>query len=196
MHQVKFIIANHSFILNRGLSGILKEFRNVEVSEIIENLASLELAIATHKPSYLIISSDLLSGVDALMMNKLYQLSPRTEIIHLITSSASIQTGNIPYSININFNRKEISDFFTHLLEKQISENEEVGSEISEREKVILGHVAMGKTNKDIADELNISIHTVITHRKNITAKLGIKSISGLTVYAIFNGIISMEDVE
>ena len=45
-----------------------------------------------------------------------------------------------------------------------------------------------------IADRLNISVNTVLSHRKNITAKLGIKSVSGLSVYAIMNGIISLPD--
>ena len=51
------------------------------------------------------------------------------------------------------------------------------------------------KTNKEVANELFISTHTVISHRKNITRKLGIKTVSGLTVYAILNQIISMEDI-
>jgi DNA-binding CsgD family transcriptional regulator len=53
----------------------------------------------------------------------------------------------------------------------------------------------MGYASKDIADKLNISTHTVITHRKNITEKLGIKSIPGLTVYAILNKIIDTEEL-
>jgi DNA-binding CsgD family transcriptional regulator len=63
-------------------------------------------------------------------------------------------------------------------------------NELTAREKDILRQVAMGYSNKEIADSLFISIHTVITHRKNITGKLGIKSISGLTVYAIINRLI------
>lgn len=62
--------------------------------------------------------------------------------------------------------------------------------ELSAREKEILVSVAMGKLNKEIADEYDISIHTVITHRKNITRKTGIKTVAGLTVYAILNGLI------
>jgi len=51
-------------------------------------------------------------------------------------------------------------------------------------------------TSKEIAEKLFLSAHTVITHRKNITTKLGIKTISGLTVYAILNNIISIGDLE
>ena len=50
--------------------------------------------------------------------------------------------------------------------------------------------VASGKLNKEIADALQISINTVLTHRKNISSKLGIKSVSGLSVYAMMNGYI------
>jgi DNA-binding CsgD family transcriptional regulator len=66
---------------------------------------------------------------------------------------------------------------------------------LSTRETDILKEVAMGFSNKEIAERLFISINTVITHRKNITEKLGIKSISGLTVYALMNQLIAPEDV-
>ena len=60
--------------------------------------------------------------------------------------------------------------------------------ELSPREIEVISLIATGKTNKEIADRLNISQTTVITHRKNITDKLGIKSVSGLTIYAVING--------
>ncbi|MBR3500910.1 MAG: helix-turn-helix transcriptional regulator [Bacteroidales bacterium] len=88
------------------------------------------------------------------------------------------------------------------LLEKgrdRIETQEETGSGqdiLSDREKEIVKEIARGLTNKEIADKLFISVFTVTTHRKNITQKLGIKTIAGLTVYALMNGLISPEEIE
>lgn len=67
---------------------------------------------------------------------------------------------------------------------------------LTERETDVLRLVAYGYSNKDIADKLFISIHTVISHRKNITEKLSIKSISGLTVYAMLNNLIDSDNID
>lgn len=79
------------------------------------------------------------------------------------------------------------------------SDNTSMGDtnkDLSSREIDVLQLIVKGITNKEIADKLNISLNTVLTHRKNITAKLGIKTVSGLTFYAIMNGIISGDDIE
>lgn len=68
--------------------------------------------------------------------------------------------------------------------------------ELSDREKEILVSVACGLLNKEIADKHNISINTVITHRKNITRKIGIKTVPGLTAYAILNNLIDINEIE
>lgn len=67
-------------------------------------------------------------------------------------------------------------------------------NELSQRERDILSAVAKGMTNKEIADEFNISVYTVISHRRNISQKLGINSIPGLTVYAIMNKLVDITD--
>ncbi len=72
----------------------------------------------------------------------------------------------------------------------------EGNKELSAREIDVLQLIVKGSTNKDIADKLNISLNTVLTHRKNITAKLGIKTVSGLTFYAIMNGLVAGDDIE
>lgn len=68
-------------------------------------------------------------------------------------------------------------------------------STLSSREIEVLKLVAGGHINKHIADALSISLHTVISHRKNITSKLGIKTVSGLTMYAVLNGLVSSKDI-
>lgn len=72
----------------------------------------------------------------------------------------------------------------------------EAGRELSVREQDVLHLIVKGSTNKEIADKLNISLNTVLSHRKNITAKLGIKTVSGLTYYAIMNGFLSPDDID
>ena len=61
---------------------------------------------------------------------------------------------------------------------------------LSEREKDVLRLIVEGLTNKEIAARLYVSVNTVLTHRKNITAKLGIKTTPGLTFYAITHRLI------
>lgn len=68
--------------------------------------------------------------------------------------------------------------------------------ELSEREKDVLVQVVRGLSNKEIADVLCISTHTVITHRKNITRKLNIHSTAGLTIYAIVNKLVDLSNLE
>ena len=67
---------------------------------------------------------------------------------------------------------------------------------LGEREKEILKHIALGASNKEIADKLCLSVHTVATHRKNIISKLQIHSAAGLTIFAILHNIIDISDVE
>jgi len=65
---------------------------------------------------------------------------------------------------------------------------------LSSREIDVLKLLVKGKMNKEIADDLFISIHTVVTHRKNITHKLGIKSTAAMAIYAVANNIIDIND--
>ncbi len=66
---------------------------------------------------------------------------------------------------------------------------------LSDREIEVLKLLASGLANKEIADKLNISINTVITHRKNISQKTGIKSVSGLTIYAVVKKLVTLENL-
>jgi regulator of cell morphogenesis and NO signaling len=63
---------------------------------------------------------------------------------------------------------------------------------LSAREVEVIKHVAQGLSNKEIADVMCLSAHTIMSHRKNISRKLDIHSTAGLTIYAVVNGIVEL----
>ena len=63
------------------------------------------------------------------------------------------------------------------------------------RELEVLSLIVQGNINKEIADKLNIGLATVITHRRNIMDKLGMKSVSALTIYAVMHGYVDINDI-
>jgi len=94
-------------------------------------------------------------------------------------------------------NRQESSSNIRTLLHQLLSEGirPETGSSVlrqplTKRETEVLRLLTQGLLNKEIADKLGISLHTAISHRKNIISKLGIKTVSGLTIYAMMHGVI------
>lgn len=89
--------------------------------------------------------------------------------------------------------KAELQKFFSDNAPLSVPEENE--RDLSAREIEVLALVAKGYINKEIADKLNISLTTVITHRKNITEKLGIKSVSGLTMYAVMNGYVDADSI-
>ena len=68
-------------------------------------------------------------------------------------------------------------------------------NDLSDREKDIVVQVAKGLSNKEIADALFISVNTVMTHRRNISRKLQIHSPAALTIYALVNGLVNLDEI-
>ena len=66
---------------------------------------------------------------------------------------------------------------------------------LSDREIEVMSLIVQGFINKEIADKLNIGLATVITHRKNIMDKLGMKSVSALTIYAVMHGYVDINKI-
>lgn len=69
------------------------------------------------------------------------------------------------------------------------------GPALTPREREVLAGVVRGLLNKEIAAELGVSLATVITHRKNLTDKLGTRSVAALTIFAVAHGIVRSEDI-
>ncbi len=129
---------------------------------------------------------------------KLKELFPSAKIVAILYSHFDRDTmKHFDGVIEVNDNYFKIMQTLENLLKDKSSHSSsfETAEELSDREKEILVAIARGYTSKDVANEFHISIHTVTTHRKNISRKTGIRSVSGLLVYALLNNFIDESDV-
>ncbi len=197
MSKTIFIIFEKSYLIRLGLASLLKEIKGAEISgyyNSVDNFASL---IKNQNPDIIIINQELYSDINTQTINN---LSSEYNFRVIGITNEKMEITNSLFSNQI-FYKEEKTKILNKINEitfqlngnkKNLKDNKE----ISEREKAVLECVAKGMTNKEIAEKLFISAHTVITHRKNIVRKLGIKTVSGLTVYAILNKIIDMTDLK
>lgn len=129
---------------------------------------------------YIVSSNILLSYLDFFL--------PKKNNVLLIISEVCLIDKFPVKTVSVNDGIEKIEMEIRNLL--SFADNISKREQLSLRELDVLKEIAKGKINKEIADSLNISINTVITHRKNISSKLGIRTASGLSIYAIMNGII------
>jgi len=185
MPQINVLISEKAFIIKKGLQFILNEIENYSYQFYQNDNTNLKKYLSNN-------------NIDILICNNEFHEENKENIDERKTKTIIIDFEDKSYSkYYINTLEQEKSAITSILQEagKNKKDKEEKTETISEREIAVVKCVAKGMTNKEIAEELFISQHTVITHRKNITRKLGIKTVSGLTVYAILNNIIDINEV-
>lgn len=195
---IRIAIAETSVIIRGGLTAALKRLPNVKVQPI-ESLSveALSDCLRTQYPEMLIVNPTFGDYFD---VNKFREetAGKKIRLIALVSSfvDASLLT-KYDESISI-FDDLDILSKKIHGLLNLASGEEELDNQetLSQREKEIVICVVKGMTNKEIAENLFLSIHTVITHRRNISKKLQIHSAAGLTIYAIVNKLVTLNDVK
>lgn len=191
------VILETSRIISEGLMAILYQsdldcriYRTETLEELTEMLKTTD--------------------VDILIANPLQFMNRENEIRKIRKMQPSMSVAGIDCSIiqkqpmvtDISFTLYDTPEHIIHSLmkldRKSRKEGEQKGEDdnLTKREIEVLTGLVHGLMNKEIADSLQISIHTVVRHRKNITIKTGIRSQSGLTIYAISKKIVSIEDIE
>lgn len=197
MKRVKFIVIEKSYLIRKGIVSIINRIEKASVVHETDSLKNINNQLTKYKPDFVVLNIELLQNNTCGYKNISFDLEHKG--IAIITSQ--IQKDKIKEKfreiIHINDEKNIIFNKIENLLdESPVKETLILQNELSNREITILEYVAKGLTNKEIADKLFLSAHTVITHRKNITNKLGIKTISGLTVYAILHNIITLNDLK
>ncbi len=175
----RVIICEASEIIAIGLAEIIDGIAQFDVVSRIDNPEQLcEKAIALDA-NLLIINPMLLGFQNRDFLIQLGKELPSVTLVALVTASLD-HSMLTPYHgvIEINDTRSKVISKMNEFARSETSKNLD-DVELSKRETDVLVAVAKGMMNKEIADQMNISIHTVISHRKNITRKTGIKSVSG-----------------
>jgi DNA-binding NarL/FixJ family response regulator len=192
-NRKKVLIVEPSYIITEGLVKILGDSISLEVLSPLHDVECLNGRLATGRPDILLLNPTLLSSAGCNALNGIMQEYPQMAIVALVYQYVENFVIRIFNGVvDIREKKEHISvillDCCSSLSVSDASEDNSY--ELTKRETDVLVLIAKGLMNKEIAERLNISIHTVISHRKNITRKTNIKSVAGLAMYALMNNLV------
>ncbi len=189
------IIVESSNIISEGLLGLLTKNNSRQQVVITDSLEKANVLIAKMKCNIIIINPSFFQNNRTFNAFKnQYENIKIAALVYAYFEDNFLSKFDTQVTISdtIESINAKINSLFSDKKEQDQNNSQDI---LSEREIDVLKLLATGMPNKEIADKLNISIHTAITHRKNITQKTGIKSISGLTIYAVLQKLISTDDI-
>ena len=193
MRRYKIAIIEPSIIIAEGLCKILQSSAEADVVGIYPTLRDFAERRVARDFEVVIVGSQAVRGGES-VRGSVAELG--TTIVLLATTMVDEEVlRQVDGVINIYDNEAALLRKLRAAIEQVQTNPYSDSHDLSERERDVLILVAKGMANKEIADRLNISIHTVMSHRKNITHKTGIKSVAGLTVYALLNNLLDQNDV-
>ena len=213
--EISVVVGDSQMLCRLGLSQVLRKNEDVDIVGEVENQQELLRKVVHHKPDVVIVDYNQPTFFDENVVAEIKNISPNSKILVISSDDRkeriySVLENGVNSYLTKQCDPQEILDaihatsknekFYCHkildlLIEKSFPSKDQNCSltALSPREKEILTMVAQGKTAKEIAFDLNLSHHTVYTHRKNILKKLNLTSPTEMIVYAIENGLTSIK---
>ena len=196
IEQLKIVIAEPSLIIRSGIVVALKRLPGYRIQPVeVHSLDMLKNYLSHHKADVLILNPVYWGNVD---LQKLKEETSNNDMKCVAFVNSMIDNHilrSFDETINVFDSVEQLKDKFDKLLDPEINNAGEDANTLSAREKEIIVCVVKGFTNKEIANSLFLSTHTVISHRRNIARKLEIHSSAGLTIYAIMNKLVELDEI-
>lgn len=190
MRRYRIAIVEPSVIIAQGVASILAASGEADVVAIYPTLRAYADRLNVKDVEVVVVGSQVVVGA---------QLRSELQGVAVVLLSTTVVDEEVLRQVDGVINIYDDEATLMRKLRSAVEQGEtnpySDSHDLSERERDVLILVAKGMANKEIADRLNISIHTVMSHRKNITHKTGIKSVAGLTVYALLNNLLDQSDV-
>lgn len=179
-------------IMKAGLMAVLRSLTDTPCSVVEVGEADYIEELSRLRPSIL-IADPAVSDADWSMLKS--SSSMPMKLIAMLTMQ-------MPKSklkcFDDSFSVYDSPDTIIELVKRHITpdSDDDKAKDLSPREKEVVVGIVKGLSNKEIAAEMNVSVNTVMTHRRNIAAKLHIHTPAGLTIYAIVSNLVKLEDIK
>ena len=196
MNRPKIAIIDANTLATLGLKQILQNVMPIMTVDTFGSFTELE---ANHPEQYF----HYFVSMNVVLENKPFFLAQRKKTIVLTLSLDTMSQLSEFHSLCINVPESELVRSLLMLEQHAHGHGQNLPPMpkvlqqkiLSDREIEVMSLIVQGFINKEIADKLNIGLSTVITHRKNIMDKLGLKSVSALTIYAVTHGYVDINTI-
>lgn len=197
--RLHILVAESSQILRAGLMAVLRRLSNlpIEVAEVWD-VEHLDQQLLRYRPDVLLVNPAELGSLTPSRLRDQTGLASLKFVALQHTQSPVVVLKEYDAFLSIYDGMDVLREILMRLIQEERAEEESLDNrqKLTAREKEIVVCVVKGMTNKQIADQLYLSAHTVMTHRKNIASKLQIHSPAGLTIYAIVNKLVDIEEIK
>lgn len=195
-NKYKIVVLEQSPFIRYGLITLVAERERSFSFHIVHELQELQLYMRVHHVDLVVINYTL-SQVNNKLFTTIKKEYPELKWIAFTQQYLNAQAASqFDEVLSLENNPDELVAIIKQVLEKDTDQLADKTSSLSDREIDVLRLLVTGYSGKEVADRLNISINTVTSHRKNISQKTGIKSLAGLTIYAVANHVITMNNLQ
>ncbi|MEA3505395.1 MAG: response regulator transcription factor [Bacteroidota bacterium] len=192
--EYNILLVESSFIVLEGLTNIIKSIDSDIVITAIDSLGSSYKIENPGKYDIVIVNPIFLNNCNN-AINKFSSHFKDNNLIGLVVTVYDRMFRSLFQDyVYINDSKELICNTISKYLTIKNGTKSISGNLLTDRETDVLKLLAKGKSNKEIADELFISIHTVVTHRKNLGRKINVKSTAAMAIYAVANNIIDLNE--